>query len=187
MTDIRANFTSILEEVRAVLAQVDPERVDAFLGLIMEKPGVFAIGAGRSGLMIRAFAMRLGHLGLPVHLPGDILAPPIRPEHLLVVASGSGETGNLVTMARKAKDQCASIALITANPASTIGRMADCVVTLTAPSPKVERSPAVASAQPMGSLFEQSLLIFLEAVVMDLMRATKQDSAALFRRHANLE
>lgn len=181
------HFTSILHEVRAVLDQVSGEQALAFQKMVLEGPAIFLIGAGRSGLMVRAFAMRLGQLGLPAHLPGDALTPPIRAGHVLVVASGSGETGNLVSMAAKAKDYGASIALVTANASSTLARMADCVVTLTAPSPKTKEPVKVASAQPMGSLFEQSLLLFFEAMVMEMMRITGQDSATMFHRHANLE
>lgn len=170
-----------------VLDHVNGEQALAFQKMVLESPSVFLIGSGRSGLMVRSFAMRLGQLGLPAHLPGDILTPPIRSGHTLVVASGSGETGNLVAMANKSKDYGASIALVTANANSTLARMADCVVTLTAPPPKAGEVMKASSAQPMGSLFEQSLLIFFEAVILEMMRITGQDSATMLHRHANLE
>ena len=43
------------------------------------------------------------------------------------------------------------------------------------------------SVLPMGSLFEQSLLIFLDILVMRLMERQKIVSATMFERHANLE
>jgi 6-phospho-3-hexuloisomerase len=39
----------------------------------------------------------------------------------------------------------------------------------------------------MGSLFEQSLLIFLDLIVMRLMEKRAIDSSAMFDKHANLE
>jgi 6-phospho-3-hexuloisomerase len=39
----------------------------------------------------------------------------------------------------------------------------------------------------MGSLFEQSLLLVLDAVVLKLMQKQGTDAAAMFSRHANLE
>jgi len=45
----------------------------------------------------------------------------------------------------------------------------------------------VESMQPMGSLFEQSLSILLDAVVIMLMQRHKLNANDMFRRHANLE
>jgi 6-phospho-3-hexuloisomerase len=50
--------------------------------------------------------------------------------------------------------------------------------------PGIERPT---SSQPMGSLVEQSLLLFLDAVVVRLMDETRETSAHMHQRHANLE
>jgi 6-phospho-3-hexuloisomerase len=39
----------------------------------------------------------------------------------------------------------------------------------------------------MGSLFEQSLLVVLDAVVLELMQRRGESSESMFLRHANLE
>lgn len=184
---IAKNLSAILRELQLILEEMNFEQMDRFLGLLRESSGIFLSGAGRSGLMIRAFAMRLGHLGLPAHLTGGVLAPPIKPGQLLVIASGSGETTSLVTMARKARDLDAVIALITANPSSTLAQMSECVITLEAPAPKTQDPSAAFSVQPMGSLFEQAMFLFCESTIMELMRLTGQDAGAMIRRNANLE
>ena len=184
---IKDNLETILGELRLALRRIDNGESECFRELLLEVPGVFVVGAGRSGLMVRAFAMRLRHLGLPVSVVGDILARPIQPGDLLVVASGSGETGSLVAIARKARELGASLALLTANPASTLADLSDCTVVFDAPTPKAPIAPGVESAQPMGSLFEQALFLFLESTIMDLMRQTGQDSSIMSQRHANLE
>ncbi|MOA65140.1 3-hexulose-6-phosphate isomerase [compost metagenome] len=43
------------------------------------------------------------------------------------------------------------------------------------------------SIQPMGSLFEQMLLIFFDALILRLMEMKGQSSGKMFGRHANLE
>ena len=43
------------------------------------------------------------------------------------------------------------------------------------------------SVQPMGSLFEQSLLICLDYVILILMDKTQITAEEMFARHANLE
>ena len=57
-----------------------------------------------------------------------------------------------------------------------------------APSPKAASAPAGAlSLQPMGSLFEQTLFLLFDALVVALMRADNQAADMMFARHANLE
>jgi 6-phospho-3-hexuloisomerase len=147
-------------------------------------------GAGRSGLMMRAFAMRLMHLGLDAHAVGDATTPSLRGGDLLVIGSGSGETASLQAQARKARQLGAEVALITIVPESTIGKLADPVIRLRAPSPKAARTsgePAASSIQPMGSLFEQGLLLLLDIVVMRMAAAEGIPQEQMFQRHANLE
>ncbi len=43
------------------------------------------------------------------------------------------------------------------------------------------------SIQPMGTLFEQSLAIFLDTTILRLMEHTAKSSDGMFTRHANLE
>ena len=179
--------TAILQELATVLGNLDQRQVQDFCAMLGADRELFLAGAGRSGMMIKAFAMRLMHLGCRVHLPGGILTPPIRKGDLLVIASGSGETLSLVGMAGKAKDQGASLALVTANPSSSLGRMADSMVVLSAPTPKAHGVTGVASQQPMGSLFEQAAFLFFETVVLELMQRSGQNSGTMFLRHANLE
>jgi 6-phospho-3-hexuloisomerase len=106
---------------------------------------------------------------------------------LLLICSGSGETQSLVSMANKAKSLGVKLALITINPASTIGTLADIIVRIPAPSPKAAANNDFVSIQPMGNLFEQSLLLFLDMTVMLLMERKGMTSDEMFKRHANLE
>ena len=72
----------------------------------------------------------------------------------------------------------ATVALITTNPQSPIGALADVVLQVPAPTPKVEASERsaglVASIQPMGSLFEQTLSLTLDSLVLGMMERTGQ-------------
>ena len=77
--------------------------------------------------------------------------------------------------------------LVTINPNSTIGRLADAIVEIPAPSPKSAKAGQIHSIQPEGSLFEQSLLIYLDLSVIQLMKRHGQTTETMFGRHANLE
>jgi len=88
-------------------------------------------------------------------------------------------------MAGKAAGLGAAVALATVNPQSTIAAAADIVVAI--PAAAKESSGGAVTAQPMGSLFEQSLLLLLDALILELMREEGTDAAAMLGRHANLE
>lgn len=155
---------------------------------IHSAPRIFLAGSGRSALGIRGFAMRLMHLGKTVFVVGETTTPALCAHDLLIIGSGSGRTASLVAAATKAKGLGARILLITADRASPIGQLADWVVEIPAPTPKSPNAKAsVRSAQPMGSLFEQSLFLLLDGVVMVLMEMEGKTAEEMFRRHANLE
>ena len=186
---------SILDELRQTLNQIS---CDEFAALVREVTGarrVFVAGAGRSGLVMRSFAMRLAQLGLLVHVVGETTSPPIRPGDLLLIGSGSGVTDRLVHYAGKAAEAGAHVAAATADPDSPAARRADGVVVIPAPTPKspVETGskktggPEQRSGQPMGTLFEQSLGVMLDACVLLLMARLDETGQSMFARHANLE
>lgn len=180
-----ASYTSgIVSELTKTLAAVPDEAMERLAGDLLGASRVFVAGAGRSGLMMRAFAMRLMHLGLTAYVVGEAVTPSLASGDLLLVGSGSGETKSLVAMAEKARGLDATVALATVAPASTLARLAATVVVIPA---AVKDGGSGGSAQPMGSLFEQSLLLLLDAVVLRLMARQGIDAAAMFGRHANLE
>ena len=97
----------------------------------------------------------------------------------------------MVVNAERASKAGAHVALITTNPSSPIGKLSSVVLQVPAPTPKVEESERtdglVASVQPMGSLFEQTLSLTLDSLVLGLMERTSQGSDQMFSRHATLE
>ena len=125
-------------------------------------------------------------MGFTAHMVGEVTTPNIEPGDLLVIGSGSGETSTLSCHAQKARDIGAKLALITIFPQSSIGRLADVVVQIHAPSPKAAKTDSE-SIQPMGSLFEQSLFLLLDVVVLLLMDNKKDTGTDMFKKHANLE
>ena len=177
----------ITAELERTLAQVDAEAGERLAGAILRARKVLVAGAGRSGMAARAFAMRLMHMGFDAYVVGETVTPNLEAEDLFIVASGSGETGSLVVMSEKARRIGATLATVTIRPEGSIGRMADIAVKIPAPTPKAEVSGDFKSIQPMGSLFEQSLLLFLDAMILQLMELRGDDSDTMFTRHANLE
>lgn len=180
-----APIPSILLELARTLHSVDEQQVNKLADDIIAAGTVFVAGAGRSGLMMRAFAMRLMHLGLRAYVVGETITPGITVGDLLLIGSGSGETKGLVSMAQKAQSLQANVAAITVVPDSTVGAIASTVIHV--PAATKEAGTTAASIQPMGSLFEQSMLLVLDAVILRLMERTGQHAYAMFGNHANLE
>ncbi len=177
----------VTKELEQTLGAIDVNATEAFVSLLLEADEIFCAGAGRSGFQIRGFAMRLMHMGRTSYMVGETCTPNITDKGLLVICSGSGSTKSLVNHANKAKEVGAKVALITINPNSPIGELADVVIEIPGVSPKSAVQGSVKSIQPMGSLFEQSEGIYLDIVIMILMEKLGLDSDTMFGRHANME
>ena len=173
----------ILGEVLTCVRQVSAESLTQAEMLMETAPRIFVAGAGRSSLCMRAFAMRLMHLGKTVYVVGETITPSISTADLLILGSGSGRTTGLLAMAEKARNQGAQIMLFTTDATSPLAELADYRIVIPAPSLWTTEG----SLQPMGSLFEQSLLILCDSLILKLMQRTGVDAAQMLQRHANLE
>ena len=177
----------ILGELTRNAEQIRQKELEGFADQIQKAKRVFVAGAGRSGFVARAFSNRLMHLGLTVYFVGEPTTPSIQEGDLLVIASGSGETGSLKVMAQKAKKQGASLATITIFPQASIGSLADAVIAVPGSTPKSELADTAVSVQPMGNAFEQMLWLICDTVVIILMKRLGRTEEEMFALHANLE
>lgn len=166
---------------------VDVQEADRLMTQILDANRVFVAGVGRSGLVMRSFAMRLMHMGLTVHIVGYETTPAISAGDLLLLGSGSGASASLLAHGKKASQVGANLALITTQGDSPLARLADLVLVIPAATPKADSSNNQRSVQPMASLFEQSMLLTLDALSMMLMERLELDDGTTFLRHANLE
>ncbi|RFU71393.1 6-phospho-3-hexuloisomerase [Peribacillus saganii] len=176
----------ILKELNKTVHLIADEDAEILVNRILESKKIFTAGAGRSGFMAKSFAMRMMHMGLDAYVIGETVTPNFEKEDLLIIASGSGETKSLVSMAEKAKSIGGTIAIATIFPESTIGKSADIAIKLPG-SPKDKTQGDYSTIQPMASLFEQTLLLFFDAVILRFMEKKGLNSDTMFGRHANLE
>lgn len=177
---------AIIDELQHSVVQLEDEEAERMVELLLHSNQIFIAGAGRSGLMGRAFAMRLMQAGKNAYVVGETVTPGIGKEDVLVLGSGSGETQSLITMAEKAKSLGATVIAVTITPTSTIGTLANYTVKLPG-SPKDQNNGDYQTLQPMASLFEQTMLVFYDAVILRLMEKTGQTTQLMFGNHANLE
>ncbi len=183
---MKDKIKSILDEVQLVLSKVDEMEVENLISEILKANKIVVCGAGRVGMAIRGFGMRLGHLGLNAYTLGDSTVPGIGENDLLIVASGSGETQTIFDLVAIASKNNCRIAAITGNPDSRIGNLANSVVKITAPS-KTKAVEGFISIQPMTTLNEQCLGLFFDAVSLKLMEKMGENHDTMWARHSNLE
>ena len=173
-------------ELTVVAERVDDGAFEQVASELVKAKRIFTLGGGREGLMVRAFTMRLMHLGKQAHWVWDDTTPSIGPGDVLFVATGSCTGGVLIHVAKMAKEHGAKVIVVTADNAGPVGRYAD-VTAFVPAAPYLAKGDLVPSEQMMGSLFEQSLLILFDSmtiVMRDMLHETVQSTEA---RHRNVE
>ncbi|MHC4958035.1 MAG: 6-phospho-3-hexuloisomerase [Planctomycetota bacterium] len=170
----------ILKDLKAVLGAVRADRTDAFLDAIVDARRVFMYGLGRSGLVARAFGMRLVHLGRDATIVGDTTTPAIGADDLLVVCSRTGLSPILRHAVDLAHKKGARAVAVVGNADTPLERATDLVVRLP------HETAGNAAGQPMGSLFEQALLLYLDATVTRLMQRLGITGEEMQEIHSNL-
>ena len=168
------------------VVRIPAEQIDALTDTICQANRVFVYGAGRSMLMLRCLAMRLMHLGFTSYVVGDTTTPAFGEGDLLIVASGSGTTSGVVRVAEKAKSLGGSLAVLTISKESTLGKMADVLVEIPGYTDKVKVDREM-PVLPGGSIFEQSVLLVGDAMVLPLSQKHHIPTDRAFSLHANLE
>ncbi len=183
--------------IDAIAQKIPTDQVDAFLDAIIAADRIYVMGAGRSGQVAKSFAMRLMHTGFTAYVVGETITPAIGYTDLIIAFSGSGNTKTIGDIAETAKGLGAKVALVSSNPESRIGRIADFIIEI-----ETQRDPVTCDAHeyeirqmlgehrsfaPLGTIFETSSLMFGDAVISTLMDMKKIEEADLKRRHTNIE
>ena len=181
-------YEGILQELRRVFEELKEASLTAFVETIKSHNRIFFIGVGREGMVTRAFAMRLMHMGKSIFWVWDDTTPAMEKGDLLVATSGSGEIGHIDYVCRKAKEHGAFVCLITGSPSGdTAKHTADQILFIPA-AVYLGKDEVVPSCQPMGNLFEQTTLLILDMVIMLIENSEPDISfASMARRHRNVE
>ena len=171
---------AILAELAEVAAVIDRERMARLVDVMRAAKRIFVAGIGRSGLMARALAMRLMHLEFEVYVVGETTTPSIARGDLLVCCSRYGKSRTLHTYVEKAHEVGAKAVLVTMTARSPLARRVDEVFVI-----PVEEGGT--SRQPLGTIFEQGLLLYCDALVMIAMKRLGVSEQVMARRHTQLE
>ena len=193
---MKNSINAILENIEGAVEFLDEKDVEKFENIIIEAKNVFVTGAGRSGLAAKAFAMRLMHLGLSAYVVGETISPAIYEDDCIIAISGSGETNTIVSAVKIAKKRGSKVLAVTSYPESTLGQLADtCLLVKGRTKKEVDDENYMkrqiygnyTSLTPLGTAFELTTLVFLDAIVSELMEKMHQTESDLKARHTVLE
>ncbi len=175
-----------LAELGAVIDRIDGSRVEALLGELSRARRIALYGVGREGLMMKALAMRLFHMGLDAHVVGDMTTPPLGNGDLLVVSAGPGRFSTVEALAGVARGAGVRVLCFSAQPDGAVPRSADLAVILPAQTMASDTS-APTSILPMGSLYEGVMYLFFEYLVLMLRDRLDITAEKMRANHTNLE
>ena len=196
---LKAAVEEILSGAKRAIDELDEGQVENLIRLIQETVDkkIFVVGMGRSGFVGRAFALRLMNLGFNVYFLGETITPAAGKDDLVIAISGTGMTKLVVSAAGAAKEIGAKVVAITSYTESQLGQMADQLVLVKGRTkmgwPREEdylarqilgeREPI----SPLGSIFENNCMVFLDGLVVELMYRMKKNENDLRSRHATIE
>jgi 6-phospho-3-hexuloisomerase len=173
---------SVLADVARCVGSVDARQMRELVDAIASERRLILIGTGRSGAMLRAMAVRLGHLGVRAHMAGERGCPDIKAGDLVLVGSGSGRTSVPLKHAIAAQQAGAAITLITTNTDSPIAKLAKMIIHIPA-----GHTPAEDSHHTLRSLFEECLLIVCDCACRMLQDKLGVSTEEMEARHSPAE
>lgn len=178
---------TLLDELRPGLAPEVLAQIEPLSKLLAGAGRIVCHGVGREGLMMRALAMRLFHLGCAAHVVGDMTTPPVGTGDVLLVSAGPGHFSTIAALVDVAREAGAQVACLTAEPGGAVPAKGDLVVTLPAQTMAADQGKAATSILPMGSLYEALMFLFSELLVLDLRDRLGVSPEAMRANHTNLE
>lgn len=169
----------ILEKVKEAVSSIDGDVTDAFMKDILSAERIFIYGSGRSGLAGQFFAVRLVQLGLDVHFVGDMTTPIIGKDDLTILISRTGETMSAVQTANISRRIGSKVVSITSFRSSKLAHASTAVILM-----PFEEDADASQHAPLGTLFEDSVIVFFDSIIPDLMERLKMDEQKMRKKHA---
>lgn len=177
----------VLDELRPGLSPQVLSQIEGLAIALSSARRIACHGVGREGLMMKALAMRLFHLGLDAHVVGDMTTPPMAKGDVLFVSAGPGHFATIEGLCEVARNASAQVICVTATPEGSVPQSADLVVHLPAQTMASDQGDAARSILPMGSLFEALMFLFFELLILDLRDRLAVTPEAMRANHTNLE
>lgn len=157
----------ITHEISSVIEQVDEEQLEQAVKMLSDWKNIFISGEGRSGLVGKCFGIRMTHLGYQVYITTDTILPAMKEGDVLVALTGSGTSEHTLVDIYKAKNKGCKIITFTSKPEGEAAKASDCNVIIPA-TIRSDQGENRKSKQLLGSLFDQSLHVVLDAITIKI-------------------
>jgi len=166
-------------EVSESLRSIDPRLIERCIEILTHSPVTFVYGAGRSGIIGRAFAMRLVQAGITAYVIGESVTPIVRKGDAAFILSGRGESYASIQTANIVRRQGAELIVVTARPTSKLAHVATLLISLDLPDDAERKRLA-----PLGTLFESASLRLTDGLIAAVLHARGETEESMQARHA---
>ena len=181
----------VQSEISEVLNSIDENSLNEFIDTIIKSNKIMGYSAGRMGFGLKAFLMRLNHLGIPAYWYGDNYIPPMDENDLFICCSNSGTTKSVVNIADIFRNKANGyIASFVGNENSTLASLSDVVIkfkTCNGGLNSVDSSSKINSIQPMTTLTEQAMFILFDVIIMMIIKRKNIKINDTKKFHSNIE
>ena len=147
--------------------------------VLHQAPQTFVYGAGRSGIVGRAFAMRLVQAGLRAYVIGESVTPIVRRGDAVFILSSQGESASSNQTGNIVRREGAELIVVTSRATSKLAHTATLLLVVEFPE-----DPDRPRYAPLGTLFEAASLRLTDALIVELMHVRGESEDSMRRRHA---
>ena len=199
---VRELMQIMVSTIGDIIGSLSEEETNSFLTLIEQAKRIYVAGAGRSGFVAKAFAMRLMHLGMTSYVVGETVTPAFLKTDTLIAFSGSGKTDSILEVCQTVQKIGGTLCLITATRDSPMAKLAGYKVILDTSEPGYtkEGSDHFAIRQltgehrslshpcaPIGTLFETCALILTDSIITALIERKHCNMEDIVHRYSNMQ
>lgn len=183
----------IMNNIKANIDHLDPnfKYTQKFINLVhdglVNNRRFFLLASGRSAFILQCFATRLVHLGAEVYIVTNLASmPSLRKKDILIVLSGSGTTGIVVSLLNNYVNTIKpyGIVTITSHPETIIGRVGDITIKLKGRSKRDKAYGDTAVLAPEGTMFEIAAFSYLDAIIAELAIKMGKTNEDMLEKHS---
>lgn len=167
------------DRVTAALEQIEPRAIAHAAEILLKAPQIFVYGAGRSGIIGRAFAMRLVQAGLRAYVIGESVTPIVSRGDAVFILSGQGESFSSIQTANIVRREGAELIVVTSRSGSKLAHTATLLLSV-----EFEEDVERRRFAPLGTLFESASLRLTDGLIAELIRVRGETEDSMRRRHA---
>jgi 6-phospho-3-hexuloisomerase len=169
-------MNNIIEELSSISNQFDYSQLEIVTDLFDRSDSKKFVGfaAGRMGFSLKAFMMRLNHLGYESYMIGDTNFPRLDTSSIVFISSSSGETETNIVYAKQAVQCGAKTVLFTSNANSTLANICEVVILY----------PTIDSNQLMKTAYEQFTFILFDFICSQIVKKKNLDFSFIENNHS---